>query len=68
MTDALSITTMHVVHGGSLKRPIPLPVGRAVSDIEGRLHVSLALSAPLTRRLLCVPDKGIAYVKKIKVS
>ena len=62
MSGALSITTMHVVQGGSLKKPIPLPVGRAVSDIEGRLHVSLAISAPLTRRLLCVPDKGIRQV------
>ena len=62
MSDAISITTMHVVKGGILKKPIPLPAGRAVSDIEGRLHVSLALSAPLTRRLLCVPDKGISQV------
>ena len=65
MSDALSITTMHVVQGGSLKKPIPLPVGRAVSDIEGRLHVSLALSAPLTRRLLCVADKDIRRVSII---
>ena len=65
MSGALSITTMHVVQGGSLKKPIPLPVGRAVSDIEGRLHVSLARSAPLTRRLLCVSDKGIGKVNII---
>ena len=57
---------MHVVQGGSLKKPIPLPVGRAVSDIEGRLHVSLAISAPMTRRLLCVSDKGKGKVNIIK--
>ena len=65
LSNDISITTMHVVQGGKLKKPIPLPVGRAVSDIEGRLHVSLAISAPLTRRLLCVSDKGIGKVNII---
>ena len=65
MSDVLSITTMYVVQGGSLKKPIPLPAGRAVSDIEGRLHVSLAISSPLTRRLMCVPDKGLRKVSII---
>ena len=60
----LSITTMHVVQGGSLKRPIPLH-GRTVSDVEGRLYIGLAISAALTRRLLCVPDKARQQVKVI---
>ena len=58
----LSITTMHVVQGGSLKRPIPLH-GRTVSDVEGRLYIGLAMSAPLTRRLLCVPDKDRLHIR-----
>ena len=57
MSDDLSITTMHVVQGGCLKRPIPLPVGRTVSDIEGRLYISLRTSNRLIRGLLCMPDR-----------
>ena len=62
MSDALSITTMHVVQGGILKRPIPLH-GRTVSDVEGRLYIGLVISAPLTRRLLCVPDKARLHIR-----
>ena len=58
----LSITTMQVVQGGILKRPIPLH-GRTVSDVEGRLYIGLAMSAPLTRRLLCVPDKARPHIR-----
>ena len=66
MQSNLSITTMHVLQGGILKRPLPLPVGRTVSDIEGRLYVYLAMSHQLTRRLVGVGDKDRGRVAIIQ--
>ena len=59
---------MHVLQGGILKRPLPLPVGRTVSDIEGRLYVYIAMSHQLTRRLVGVGDKDrgrVAIIQQI---